>query len=126
MFRIPIFKCDWVDNKNGIRVDDLGFTLVDFNKMAHKSNPFILASQAKEVFYVQDELHPRWSVFLSTPQQEFLERDEGDDLMDNSIEHHLIISSLPQVESFNAMDDSDAICMRGDYEGIWVENQSYM
>ncbi|RVW70679.1 hypothetical protein CK203_059005 [Vitis vinifera] len=88
MFRIPIFKCDWVDNKNGIRVDDLGFTLVDFSKMAHKSNPFILASQAKEVFY-------------------------GDDLMDNSIEHHLIISSLPQVESFNAMDDSDAICMRG-------------
>ncbi|RVW86524.1 hypothetical protein CK203_042135 [Vitis vinifera] len=33
---IPIFKCDWVDNKNGIRVYDLGFTLVDFNKMAHK------------------------------------------------------------------------------------------
>ena len=25
MFRIPIFKCDWVDNKNGIKVDDLGF-----------------------------------------------------------------------------------------------------
>ena len=36
MFRIPIFKCDWIDNKNGMRVDDLGFTLADFNKMAHK------------------------------------------------------------------------------------------
>ncbi|RVW67500.1 hypothetical protein CK203_063103 [Vitis vinifera] len=111
MFRIPIFKCDWVDNKNGIKVDDLGFTLVDFSKMAHKSDPFILASQAKQVFYVQDELDPRWSVVLSTPQQDFLERDEGDDLMDNSIEHHPVISSLPQVESFDAMDDSDAICM---------------
>ena len=51
MFRIPIFKCDWVDNKNGIRVDDLGFTLVDFSKMAHKSDPFILASQAKFSMY---------------------------------------------------------------------------
>ncbi|KAL6315985.1 hypothetical protein AAG906_014910 [Vitis piasezkii] len=61
MFRIPIINCDWVDNKNGIKVDDLGFTLVDFNKMAHKSDPFILASQAKQVFYVQDELDPRWS-----------------------------------------------------------------
>ncbi|RVW70445.1 hypothetical protein CK203_058330 [Vitis vinifera] len=111
MFRIPIFKCDWVDNKNGIKVDDLGFTLVDFSKMAHKSDPFILASQAKQVFYVQDELDPRWSVVLSTPQQDFLERDEGDDLMDNSIEHHPVISSLPQVESFDATDDSDAICM---------------
>ncbi|KAL8541459.1 hypothetical protein ACS0TY_002649 [Phlomoides rotata] len=26
-FRIPIFKCIWVDNNNGIKVDDLGFTL---------------------------------------------------------------------------------------------------
>ncbi|RVW20636.1 hypothetical protein CK203_109088 [Vitis vinifera] len=55
MFRIPVFKCDWVDNRNGIKADDLGFTLVDFNKTAHKSNPFILASQAKQVFYVQDQ-----------------------------------------------------------------------
>ena len=117
MFKIPIFKCDWVDNKNGIRVDDLRFTLVDFNKMAHKSDHFILASQAKQVFYVID---------FSTPQQDFLEMDEGDDLMDNSIEHHPIISSLPQIESLDAMDDFDAICMRDDCEGIWVENKSYM
>ena len=36
MFRIPVFKCDWVDNKNDIKVYDLGFTLVDFNKISHK------------------------------------------------------------------------------------------
>ena len=41
MFRIPIFNYDWVENKNGIKVDDLGFTLVDFNKIAHKLDPFI-------------------------------------------------------------------------------------
>ena len=41
MFKILVFKCDWVDNKNGIKVDDLGFTLVDFNKIAHKLDPFI-------------------------------------------------------------------------------------
>ena len=46
--------------------------------------------------------------------------------MDNSIEHHPVISSLPQVESFDVMDDFDAICIRGDCEGIWVENKSYM
>ena len=63
------------------------------------------------VFYVQDELDPRWSVVLSIPQQDFLERDEGDDLMNNSIEHHPVIFSLPQVESFDVMDDSYAICM---------------
>ena len=36
MFKIPVFKCDWIDSKNGIKVDDLRFTLVHFNKMAHK------------------------------------------------------------------------------------------
>ena len=59
MFRIPIFKCDWAGNKNGIKVDDLGFSLVDFSKIGHKSNPFILAFQAKQVLYVQDKLDRR-------------------------------------------------------------------
>ena len=126
MFRIPVFKCDWVDNRNGIKVDDLGFTLVDFNKTAHKSNPFILASQAKQVFYVQDQHDPRWSVVLSTPQKDFLDRERGDDLVDNFIEHHPFIGALPQVEAFDAMDDSDAICIKGDCEGIWIENKSSM
>ncbi|RVW94540.1 hypothetical protein CK203_030792 [Vitis vinifera] len=126
MFRIPVFKCDWVDNKNGIKVDDLGFTLVDFSKIAHKSDPFILASQAKQVFYVQDQLDPRWSVVLSTPQKYFLDMEGGEDFVDNSIEHHPFIGALPQIEAFDVMDDSDATCMRGDCEGIWIENKSSM
>ncbi|RVW68140.1 hypothetical protein CK203_064044 [Vitis vinifera] len=60
---------------------------------------------------ILDELDPRWSFVLSTPQQDFLEMDGGDDLMDNSIEHYPVISSMPQVESFNAMGGSNAICM---------------
>ena len=126
MFRIPVFKCDWVDNKNGIKVYDLGFTLVDFSKIAHKSDPFILASQAKQVFYMQDQLDPRWSVVLSTPQKDFLDMEGGEDFVDNSIEHHPFIGALPQIEAFDVMDDSDATCMRGDCEGIWIENKSSM
>ncbi|KAL6336240.1 hypothetical protein AAG906_011122 [Vitis piasezkii] len=104
MFRIPVFKCDWVDNRNGIK----------------------LMTLAKQVFYVQDQHDPRWSVVLSTPQKDFLDRERGDDLVDNFIEHHPFIGALPQVEAFDAMDDSDAICMRGDCEGIWIENKSSM
>ncbi|RVW81554.1 hypothetical protein CK203_051852 [Vitis vinifera] len=88
MFRILVFKCNWVDNKSGIKVDEFGLTLVDFTKMAHKSDPFILASQAKQVFYVQDQLDPRWSVVLSTPERDFsFSAKDSDDFMDNSIEH---------------------------------------
>ncbi|KAJ0103117.1 hypothetical protein Patl1_05271 [Pistacia atlantica] len=51
MFNLPIFKCDWFDSNGGVKVDDLGFTLINTNRLVHKSDPFILASQAKQVFY---------------------------------------------------------------------------
>ena len=49
-FQIPVFKCQWVKSKGGVRVDELGFTLVDFERKGHKDEPFILATQAKHVF----------------------------------------------------------------------------
>ncbi|RVW59097.1 hypothetical protein CK203_113303 [Vitis vinifera] len=88
MFRIPIFKCDWVDNKN--------------------------ASQAKKVFYVEDQLDPKWSIVLSIPPKDFNNMEGLDDFTDNCMEHHPFISSMPKVESFDVMDESDAIYMRED------------
>ncbi|KAL6347804.1 hypothetical protein AAG906_026333 [Vitis piasezkii] len=114
------FLCDWVDNKNGIKVDELGFTLVDFSKIGHKLDPFILASQAKQVFYVEDQLDPKWSIVLSIPPKDF-NMEELDDFTDNCMEHHPFISSMPEIESFDAMDESEAIYMREDCEGIWIE-----
>ena len=123
-FRIPVFKCDWVDNNNGIKVDELGFTLVDLTKVAYKSDSFILASQAKQVFYVQDQLEPRWSIVLS--QKDFLHKEGVDDLIEVPAEHHPSISTIPKIYSFDDMDDSQAICIREYSEGIWIENNSSM
>ncbi|KAL0560219.1 hypothetical protein IC582_000619 [Cucumis melo] len=44
-----LFKCDWVDNRSGVKVDELGFTIVDLKRIGHKSDSFILATQAKQV-----------------------------------------------------------------------------
>ena len=82
-----------------------------------------MASQAKQVFYVQDQIDPRWLVVLSTPQKYFLDKEEGDDLVDNSIERHPFIGTLLEVEAFDA---TNAIYIRGHYEGIWIENKSFM
>jgi len=46
-FRVPIFKCKWVDSNIGVKIDDLGFTLVDLEKEGYTKEPFIMASQAK-------------------------------------------------------------------------------
>jgi len=53
-FTICVFKCKWVDSNTNVRTDDVGFTLVDLKKLAYQNDPFIMAEQAKQVFYVQD------------------------------------------------------------------------
>ena len=42
-FRVPIFKCKWVDCNTGVHVNELGFTLIDLTKIAWKEDPFIMA-----------------------------------------------------------------------------------
>ncbi|XP_060965667.1 uncharacterized protein LOC133034576 [Cannabis sativa] len=72
-FRIPLFKCSWVDNNVGVKTDELGFTLVDLSKRGSKNDPFIMASQAAQVFYISDPANDKWSIVLSTPERRFLE-----------------------------------------------------
>ncbi|KAK3015473.1 hypothetical protein RJ639_005778 [Escallonia herrerae] len=53
-FRFVLFKCDWVDNGIGlVDRDGLGFTLINFNHLAHSQNisdePYIFASQAEHL-----------------------------------------------------------------------------
>ncbi|XP_078161105.1 uncharacterized protein LOC144557158 [Carex rostrata] len=60
---IPLFRCQWVEDR-GVKVDNDGFTVVDFNKVGYVDDPFILAKQATQVFYVTDPSDARWSIIL--------------------------------------------------------------
>ncbi|VVA38659.1 PREDICTED: transposon, partial [Prunus dulcis] len=70
-FRIPVLRCDWIDNTLGLVVDELGFTLVDLSKIGYRNDQFVMASQVKQVFYVDDPMHRGWSVVLSMPNREY-------------------------------------------------------
>ncbi|KAI3496562.1 hypothetical protein L1887_38927 [Cichorium endivia] len=61
---VPMFKCKWVDNRRGVKVDDDGFTLVNFSTRGYVSEPFILAKQANQVFFVEDPKDTRWHIVL--------------------------------------------------------------
>ena len=58
----PLFKCDCVDvhTKNEMKFDENGFTMVNLkiclSKEIVQDGPFILASQEKQVLYVQDHV----------------------------------------------------------------------
>lgn len=70
-FSVVLFKCEWVDisSKKGITKDKYGYTLVNFSHLMHKGDkidhkPFIFPNQADQVFYVEDELKPGWSLVI--------------------------------------------------------------
>ncbi|XP_073219724.1 uncharacterized protein [Cicer arietinum] len=78
-----LFKCDWVDINKGCRIDNLGMTLVNFNYLQHTRNdvcddPFILASQAKKIFYVENRTQNDWFVVVHAKVRDVY--DLGDEL----------------------------------------------
>jgi len=53
-FSFLVFKCKWVGNKSGVKIDESGFALVDFRKIGYRDEPFIMVQQESQVFYVKD------------------------------------------------------------------------
>ena len=115
--RIPVFFCDWVKSDSSIIYEDFGFTLVNLNRLGHKSDRFIMAAQAKQVFYVNDPLDNQWSIVLTTPTKEWNTKDG--DLHDIPIEEESIIFTSPIC---NDEIDDDGVCLRDNCEGLWIDN----
>ncbi|KAA0058913.1 transposase [Cucumis melo var. makuwa] len=119
-FNVPVFKCDWVQNSGGVRIDELGYTLVDLNRVGHKLDSFILASQAKQVFYVEDLSDVRWSVVLTPPQRDFEDRYNDDELGDTILRCEGIPNDMPDVYLNNDLDENVSTYVRSDCEGTWL------
>ncbi|XP_060973921.1 uncharacterized protein LOC133039120 [Cannabis sativa] len=121
-FRIPLFKCSWVDNNVGVKTDELGFTLVDLSKRGSKNDPFIMASQAAQVFYISDPANDKWSIVLSTPERRFLETEEDEENADLCYDDFIV--GQPIHEQLMGIDrnieEDNAEYIRNDInEGIW-------
>ena len=117
MFRVPAFGCMWVDNKNGVRNDEPGFLKVDLNRVGYEDEPFILASQAKQVFYVTDPANVKWSMVL-------LSNKVGDDNNrnhnDEDVEDDPFLPKPRSPETGPTIDDD--LYVRDDHaEGIFVD-----
>ena len=112
-FKVPIFKCKWVDINIGVRTDDMGFTMVDLSKVGHMDEPFIMANQATQVFYVKDPLDERWSVVLQGRSVHNVD--------DSTVEFWESLSFSTRMPTNNEEIEQDDIrATRNDHdEGIW-------
>nr|XP_033516799.1 uncharacterized protein LOC108948268 [Nicotiana tomentosiformis]XP_033516800.1 uncharacterized protein LOC108948268 [Nicotiana tomentosiformis]XP_033516801.1 uncharacterized protein LOC108948268 [Nicotiana tomentosiformis]XP_033516802.1 uncharacterized protein LOC108948268 [Nicotiana tomentosiformis] len=79
-FSVIIFRCDWFHNE----IDEYGLTRVYFNGLCSADDPFVLASQVHQVFYVEDPIekdvyYPRNKVHIDLYD---LEEENCDNIAD--------------------------------------------
>ncbi|KAK9287212.1 hypothetical protein L1049_015625 [Liquidambar formosana] len=100
--RVFLFKCDWWDignKKMGIHQDD-HFTSVNTARKWYGDDPFVLASQVKQVFYISDpKFDGAWKVVQKTqprnlydvPEvvEEEKDEDEFEESMGNDVTYQL-------------------------------------
>jgi hypothetical protein len=67
---VVLFKCDWVKSNVVRELEGFGTSEVNFNHIYREQDkhnePFILASQAKQVYHVQDPVNVEWNA-VTTP-----------------------------------------------------------
>ncbi|XP_020874040.1 uncharacterized protein LOC110226484 isoform X2 [Arabidopsis lyrata subsp. lyrata] len=115
VFYIPIFRCQWAVRGNEVKVED-GFTLVNLNQsqVSFMKDPFILASQAKQVFYSKENDESGWCVVLRGPSRRYSEEVEEDE--------NTAIGPLPSIIQMDVEleEEEYAENARADCEGIYV------
>ncbi|XP_072066365.1 uncharacterized protein [Arachis hypogaea] len=76
-FTVVLFKCIWADTttSRGIKQDHMGLTSINFTRLIHiddreEDEPYILASEAHLVYYVDDEVDKEWSIVIHVKPQD--------------------------------------------------------
>ncbi|XP_025607933.1 uncharacterized protein [Arachis hypogaea] len=74
-FKVVLFQCEWYDAGR----DKYGLTFLHFHKKCFQVEPFILASQAHQCFYVQDPYeHNKHYVIETVPRDLFKTSNESE------------------------------------------------
>ena len=128
-FRYILFKCDRANvSGKGYKIDEFGFPLVNFSHLIHvekklSDEPFIIASQASQVFYVEDERHKDWVVVVKTKARDIYDAGIGvlyeeDDEEDNYYEN--VPYNITIDDAYDDVNDN-LNYTRADVEGITVD-----
>jgi hypothetical protein len=79
--KIPLLKCQWVKNTaGGVVTDKYGMAIVDLNKIGYKDEPFVLANDVTQVFYLKD--------MSSIPQ---IKMADGKKITNNEPKRHIVL-----------------------------------
>ena len=121
-----LFKCKWVDNQNrrGYRTDEFGFSMVNFTHLIHGGDkimdePYVLASQATKVFYVEDKRHKDWYVVVKTKVRDVFDAGIGPQRDENDT--YSFSENVPYNISTNEVVSNNLGWAQDDIEGMTID-----
>ena len=108
--RVVLFLYNWWDVHDvgrGVKVDKFGFVNLNTQKFLKTNDPFVLASQALQVFYCNDVANKGWVVVLKV---------EPRDVYD---------ISMPTGDEFQVKDDNDEMTSSANlFDDVYQEMES--
>ncbi|XP_026417227.1 uncharacterized protein LOC113312705 [Papaver somniferum] len=117
--KVHLFKCNWVDNKRGVKRDAIGYKIVDLTMLGYKNDPFILASQDKQVFYVKHQLDKKKSIVFVAPPKNYRD-DDGNDEEFSTVFFSGNDNILPSVDPQDLGKESRNDYFRTDCRGLLI------
>ncbi|GJV72793.1 hypothetical protein Tco_1492788 [Tanacetum coccineum] len=111
LFKVALFRVKWFDTSNkGRKVNKLvlrnNMTQIDCSREAFKDDQYILVTQVKQVFYLEDKTKPHWKVVKHVNHKKF---SDGSVIVvedDPYIIHFDNSSDLPLSTSLNDLDNA--------------------
>ncbi|XP_013745892.1 uncharacterized protein LOC106448572 [Brassica napus] len=112
MFQVPLFKCSWAHKGRGLKEED-GFTLVNLhmNQSTFANDPYIMPSQAKQVFYSREEDSSPWYVVMRAPPRGYHELETEEEICSATL------AVQPEEDMADQSSDDESFCVRNDCEG---------
>ena len=85
-YQVVFFRCKWwdVDKRRGVKQDKFGFVSVNSQRLLKTDEPFVLAAQAAQMFYVNDVSQKGWRVVVKVQPQDSYQMfdDKGNEEVD--------------------------------------------
>jgi hypothetical protein len=125
---VVLFKCDWVDShvhNKWVKTDEFGITSVNFKYLFNtgekiSDEPFILASQESQVYYVVDLVETEWVTVVQPKPRDLYRCDDAEnELLDDSNEVDVTVHDLNPNGSVCVV-PGHVPCDRTDIDGIIV------